>query len=146
MPKTLPKWERFWSFELFFKNEAINQKSGTVKLLGYVWTCSDDNSGTRKLILSLPRPYSEAHEKACFLAFWSASKEKWLLKVKKSIFKKLFKMSLRCQNNILITFQGSETGLESISDSQDEFGAILRKIKKMNFQKFFASLLSIFYA
>ena len=56
----------FYFLNFFFKNEASNQKSETVKLLGYVWTCSGDNIGLRKLILRMPRPYSEAHEKACF--------------------------------------------------------------------------------
>ena len=37
-----------------------------MKLLGYVWTCSGDNIGLRKLILRMPRIYSEAHEIACF--------------------------------------------------------------------------------
>ena len=66
MHKSLPKAQHFWLFEFFFKNEAFNQKSETVKLLGYTWTCSGDNIGLRKLIFGMPRAYSEAHEMACF--------------------------------------------------------------------------------
>ena len=52
--------------------------------------CREDHSGIRKLILSKPRPYSEAHENtAC-----KQHKREWLLKVEKSTSKKLLKMLL----------------------------------------------------
>ena len=84
----------FWLFELFFKNEAFNQKSETVHLLGYGWTCFHDSSGPRKLILRMPRPYSEAHEKLGFQAFSSAKRQKVVLELENSIFEKLFKMNV----------------------------------------------------
>ena len=36
MHKSFKKWMRFWLFEKNFKNEALNQKSETVVLLGYM--------------------------------------------------------------------------------------------------------------
>ena len=36
MHKSFKKWMRFWLFENFFTNEAFNQKSETVVLLGYM--------------------------------------------------------------------------------------------------------------
>ena len=81
---------RFWLFEKIFKKEAFNQKSETVVLLGYIKSCFHDHGGTRKLILSKPRPYSEAHEKLGLEAFSSANKEKVLFELENSIFQKLF--------------------------------------------------------
>ena len=49
----------------FFKNEAFNKKSEMVHFLGYESTCFHDSSGPRKLILRMPRPYSEPHENGC---------------------------------------------------------------------------------
>ena len=72
MHKSLPKFEHFLLFEFFFKNEAFNQKSGTVKLSGYVWTCSGCNIGPRKRILRMPRLYSEAHENAGSEGMWAS--------------------------------------------------------------------------
>ena len=71
MHKCLPKFEHFLLFEFFFNNEAFNQKSGTVKLSGYVWTCSGCNIGPRKRILRMPRLYSEAHENVCVTLLWA---------------------------------------------------------------------------
>ena len=72
MHKSFRKWTWFWLFELFFKNEAFNQKSETVHLLGYGWTCFHDSSGPRKLILRMPRPHSEAHENAGYEGMWAS--------------------------------------------------------------------------
>ena len=41
-----------------FKNETINQKSGTVKLLGYVWTCFPEYGGVGKWKLRMPRAFA----------------------------------------------------------------------------------------
>ena len=73
-PKSLKKWVKKWIFQLFFKNEAFNQKSELVKLLGCGRTCFPDSGGFRKLILSLPPLYSEPLEKPLFLAFSGVSK------------------------------------------------------------------------
>ena len=72
MHKSFRKWAWFWLFEFFYKNEAFNQKSETVKLLGYGWTCYHDSSGLRKLILRMPRPYSDAHANAGSDGIWSS--------------------------------------------------------------------------
>ena len=56
---------------MLFKNEDFNQKSETVKLLGYRWTCFHDSSVFRKLILRT-RPYSEAHENAGCEGMWTS--------------------------------------------------------------------------
>ena len=72
-----------------------------VKFLGYAWTCFRDNGDLKKLILSLPRPYSEPLEKPLFSAFSGDSKEKCLLEAKKSIFKKLHKI-IQFLNKILL--------------------------------------------
>ena len=76
MHKSFKKWAWFWLFELLFKNEAFNQKSETVKFLGYGWNFFHNSSGLRKLILRTPRPYSEAHENLHFRAFSSAKRKK----------------------------------------------------------------------
>ena len=60
----------FWIF--FYKNEAFNKKSETVKLLGYGWTCFHDSSGLGKLILRMPRLYSDAHENAGSEGMWAS--------------------------------------------------------------------------
>ena len=100
--KILKKWMRFWLFEKIFKNEAFNQKSETVVLLRYIFTCFHDHGGARKLILSKPRPYSDVHEKLGFEAFSSANKEKVVFEVENSIFQKLFKIHSSGQKRILI--------------------------------------------
>ena len=56
MHKSFRKWMQFWLFENFFKNEAFNQKSETVVLLRYIFTCFHDHGGARRLILSKPQP------------------------------------------------------------------------------------------
>ena len=146
MHKSFRKWTWFWLFELFFKNEAFNQKSETVHLLGYGWTCFHDSSGPRKLILRMPRPYSEAHEKLGFQAFSSAKRQKVILELENSIFEKLFKMDVGRQNGFLITPQVSQTALGPISDLQNEFEVILWKMKISTFSKIFTWFSSMFYA
>ena len=49
--------QNFWKCR-FFKNEALNQKSGTVKVLGYTQSVFDDCGDLRNVILALP-PYLE---------------------------------------------------------------------------------------
>ena len=117
MHKSFKKWMRFWLFEKNFKNEAFNQKSETVVLLRYIFTCFHDHGGTRKLILSKPRPYSEAHEKLGFEAFSSANKEKVVFEVENSISQKLFWFHSSGQKCILITSQVSHNDLGPISDA-----------------------------
>ena len=87
----------------FLNNVSLNQKSETVKLIGYGWTCFHDSSGPRKFILRIPRPYSEAHEKLGFQAFSSAKRQKAAWELENSIFEKLFKMDVGGQNGSLIT-------------------------------------------
>ena len=50
----------------FFKNEALNQKSGTVKPLGYVLTVSHDCGDPPDLKLAMPPASNSAHENHCF--------------------------------------------------------------------------------
>ena len=50
----------------FFKNEAFNQKSGTVKLLGYVLTVFHDCGDPPDLKLAMPPASNWAHEKHGF--------------------------------------------------------------------------------
>ena len=50
----------------FFKNEAINQKSGTVTLLGYVLTVFQDCGDPPDLKLAMPAASNSAHEKHGF--------------------------------------------------------------------------------
>ena len=95
--------ETILTFWKKFKNEAFNKTSETVVLPGYTLTCFYDHSGTRKLILSKPRPYSEAHEKLGFEAFSSANKEKVVFELENSIFQKLFEIHSSGQKWILIT-------------------------------------------
>ena len=90
MHKSFKKWMQLWHFEKNSKNEAFNQKSETVVLLGYVNSCFHDHGGTRKLILRKPRPYSEVHENLGFEAFSSTNKEKMVFELENSIFQKLF--------------------------------------------------------
>ena len=45
-------------FQNIFKNEAFNQKSGTVKLLDYVWTCFPELGGVGKWKLRMPRTFA----------------------------------------------------------------------------------------
>ena len=68
-------------------------------------------------MLSLPRLYSEAHEKLGFEAFSSANKQKVPLELENSIFQKLFKIHSSGQNWILITSQVSQNDLGPISDA-----------------------------
>ena len=60
------------TFWIFFKKEAFTWKSEMMKLLGYEWTCFHDNSGPGKLILRMPRLYSEAHENAGSEGMWAS--------------------------------------------------------------------------
>jgi hypothetical protein len=46
-----------------------NQESGTVELSGHTRTCFHDNGGFGERILSMPRPYSEAHENTFFSTY-----------------------------------------------------------------------------
>ena len=94
----------------------------------------------------MPRPYSEAHEKLDFQAFSSAKRQKVVLELENSIFEKLFKMDVGGQNGFLITPQVSQTALGPISDSQNEFGVILWKMKISTFSKIFTWFSSMFYA
>ena len=94
----------------------------------------------------MPRPYSEAHEKLGFQAFSSAKRQKVVLELENSIFEKLFKMDVGGQNGFLITPQVSQTALGPISDSQNEFGVILWKMKISTFSKVFTWFSSMFYA
>ena len=137
-------WVKKFIFQLFFKNETVNQKSETVKLLGYEWTCFPDSGGLRKLILSLPRPYSEPLENLLFLAFSGVSKQKWPLEAKKSIFKKLLKINSYVQNCILDTSGVPQNGFRPISDLDNDIRSIFRKSKILHFFKFFPSLFSVF--
>ena len=50
----------------FFKNKAFNQKSGTVKLLGYVLTIFRDCGDPPDLKLAMPPASNSAHEKHGF--------------------------------------------------------------------------------
>ena len=67
--------QNFWKCR-FFKNEALNQKSGTVKVLGYAWTVFDDCGDLRNVILALPPYLEQPLENAGFKQF---SKAKWKL-------------------------------------------------------------------
>ena len=59
-------WEQnFWKCR-FFKNEALNQKSGTVKVLGYMSTLSDDLGDLGNVKLAVPFFFEWAHENAVF--------------------------------------------------------------------------------
>ena len=57
--------QNFWKCR-FFKNEALNQKSGTVKVLGYASTISDDCGDLKKVILAIPPCFETPHENAVF--------------------------------------------------------------------------------
>ena len=50
----------------FFKKEALNQKSGTVKPLGYVSTVFHDRGDPPDLKLAMPPASNSAHEKHSF--------------------------------------------------------------------------------
>ena len=50
----------------FFKNEALNQKSGTVKPLGYVLTIFHDCGDPPDMKLAMPPASNSAHENHCF--------------------------------------------------------------------------------
>ena len=50
----------------FFKNEALNQKSGTVKPLGYVLTVFHGCGEPADLELVMPPASNSAHENHCF--------------------------------------------------------------------------------
>ena len=70
-----------------------------------------------------------------------------LEQLESSIFEKLFQVHGRGQNVFLLTSQVSHIALGPISDLQNEFGVILRKIKIiLTFSKLFAWLSSMFYA
>ena len=43
----------------FFKNEALNQKSGMVKVLGYVSTVSDDCGDLGNVKLAMPPAFGQ---------------------------------------------------------------------------------------
>ena len=43
----------------FFKNEALNQKSGMVKVLGYVSTVSDDCGDLGNVKLAMPSAFGQ---------------------------------------------------------------------------------------
>ena len=101
----------FWTF---FKNEAFNRKSETVKFLGYKWTYFHDSIGPGKHISRIPRAHSEAHENPYFQASSGAKSQKVVLALKNSIFKKLFEMHVGGQNGFLSTLQVSHIGLEPI--------------------------------
>ena len=63
------------------------------------------------------------------------------------IFEKMFQMHLGGQNECLMTPQVLPIALGPISDLQNEFGVILRKIKIiLTFSKMFAWFSSMFYA
>ena len=66
--------------------------------------------------MSMPRPYSEAHENVVFWAFSSSNKQKSLLELENSIFQKLFQIHSSGQKWILITSLVSQNDLEPISD------------------------------
>ena len=57
----------------FFKNEALNQKSGTVKPLGYVLTVFHDCGDSPDLKLAMPPASDSPHEKHCFQELLRAS-------------------------------------------------------------------------
>ena len=69
-----------------------------------------------------------------------------VLELENSIFEKLFKMNVGGQNGFLITPQVSQTALGPISDLQNEFGVILRKMKILTFSILFAWFSRLFYA
>ena len=59
----------------FFKNEALNQKSGTVKPLGYVSTVFHDRGDPPDLKLAMPPASNSAHENHGFYGL------SWLLEL-----------------------------------------------------------------
>ena len=68
-PKLLEKSKkRSWKTRKsdFFKNEAFNQKSGTVKLFGYVLTIFRDCYDPPDLKLAMPPASNSTHEKHGF--------------------------------------------------------------------------------
>ena len=64
--KMKQKWKRQNRKSDFFKNEALNQKSGTVKPLGYVLTVFHDCGDPPDLKLAMPPASNSAHENHCF--------------------------------------------------------------------------------
>ena len=62
----------------FFKNEALNQKSETVKPLGYVLTVFHDCGDPPDLILAMPPASNSAHENRVFKSFWELQIEDFL--------------------------------------------------------------------
>ena len=49
---------KIWKIR-FFKNEVLNQKSGTVKILGYVSTVSDDCGDLGNVKLAMPPAFEQ---------------------------------------------------------------------------------------
>ena len=79
------KVKKSWRWKIkkwkFFENEALNQKSGSVKVLGYVSTSFDDCGGLRNIKLGMPPSpcfhpskqrflWSAVSKKTRFLRFW----------------------------------------------------------------------------
>ena len=62
----------------FFKNEALNQKSGTVKPLGYVLTVFHDCGDPPDLKLAMPQASNSDHENRVFKSFWQLQIEDFL--------------------------------------------------------------------
>ena len=88
----------------FFKNEALNWKSATVKVLGYMLTVSDDCEDPPTMKLAMPPASNSPHEihgfqslselknegflKSGSFFLPNPSKLKWMLKVDSLAFKK----------------------------------------------------------
>ena len=146
MHESVKKWTKNLLFRKCFKNEAFNQKSGTVKLLGYVWTCFPELGGVGKWKLRMPRALALLLERPYFQLSHNFSKRKVVFEVKKSIFKKLLKMCLWCQNWLLNTSGVSQSGLRSISDMFNTLEAIFQKSKFWLFFRIFSLLFGLFYS
>ena len=71
-----------------FENEALNQKSGSVKVLGYVSTFFDHCGGLRNMNLGMPPSHCFHLSKQCFLRSLMHSKGQYLIFESKSRFLK----------------------------------------------------------
>ena len=76
-----------------FENEALNQKSGSVKVLGYVSTFFDHCGGLRNMNLGMPPSHCFHLSKQCFLRSLMHSKGQYLIFESKSRF---LKSCLKC--------------------------------------------------
>jgi len=79
----------------FFKNEALNQKSGTVKPLGYVSTVFHDRGDPPDLKLAMPPASNSSHEKHGFQELLGASNWRFI-EVSKILAEKHVKTQKKC--------------------------------------------------